>query len=176
MTISGFWTRRRERDERLIFPLAVSARIAILDARFRLSGGMRIFGSSDLQSLIDYEPEALVAPSETVLMLAARKLDGSFHLPSLQFAILALSSLNGPLTTGQRDDLWTAFGVPVFEQLVGSDGKILARECEVHDGLHFEGSLPSGVSGEIITEQCECGLESPRLLNIRMPDAQTTAA
>ena len=29
-----------------------------------------------------------------------------------------------------------AFRVPVFEQVIGKSGKLLAAECEAHDGLH----------------------------------------
>ena len=42
------------------------------------------------------------------------------------------------LTIEQRQRLWLAFRVPVFEQIIGKNGALLAAECEAHDGLHIE--------------------------------------
>jgi hypothetical protein len=87
------------------------------------------------------------------------------------------------MTDEDRDLLWRAFGLPVFEQLLGADGRVVARECEVHDGLHAdEGETllageAAGHSAEIVTGHCYCGLETPRLRNIvRLRERAAAAA
>jgi len=34
--------------------------------------------------------------------------------------------------------LWQTFGVPVYELLVGAEGILLARECELQEGWHAQ--------------------------------------
>ena len=67
------------------------------------------------------------------------------------------------LTLEQRDRLWQAFRVPVFEQIIGDRGQLLAAECEAHDGLHVElaSFRPSGLA--CVTAPCACGRKTPRL-------------
>jgi len=115
---------------------------------------------------------------------------------------VVLTSLgDSPLEDHHRELLWRAFRVPVFEQLRGWDGAILARECEVHDGLHIEDAAVilhlhaeellatqltaftepivrarTGLTGDIATAQCECGAETPRLRNLASLRANVTAA
>jgi phenylacetate-CoA ligase len=106
--------------------------------------------------------------------------------------MVILTSLAGvPFEQRHRDQLWRAFQVPVFEQLRGWDGTVIARECEVHDGLHVDENnailevheseliatqlttvdhpilrARTGLSAELLNHHCECGAETPRLRNI----------
>jgi phenylacetate-CoA ligase len=41
------------------------------------------------------------------------------------------------LSEEDRNELWRAFEVPIFEQCLGPGGAVLAWECEAHDGLHI---------------------------------------
>jgi hypothetical protein len=139
-------------------------------------------GGCDIRGLPGYAPGVLALPLAAALSLAERKLRGLVDLPDTTLAIVIESSLDdAPLATHQRDALWKAFGLPVFEQLRGWDGTIIARECEVHDGLHFDAKTviasvdgnnllvtgrPTGLSAEIIQEPCECGVETPRLRHV----------
>ena len=162
MTLSPFRLQRRQ--ETLRFPLPAPSRLALIDADFHLAAHMRAFDSSDVQALVRYAPDAMALPLDAALSLADRKLRGFFELPSLKLAIMVFSSvgLHGALETHHRDLLWKAFGLPVFEQLRAADGRVIARECEVHNGLHLDsGDAPAGM--EIVTEQCDCGLETARL-------------
>lgn len=120
---------------------------------------------ADLNWLLEYEPDALVAPLEAALVLADRKRRGLLVLPSLSAAILVLTTVGEmPLTAHDRDLLWCAFGVPVFEQLLDAGGRVVANECEVHDGLHLMPGIKAGdLDGEITADHCECGSETPRL-------------
>ena len=67
------------------------------------------------------------------------------------------------LSEADRDILWDAFRVPVFEQVIGKSGKRLAAECEAHDGLHMESpALP--LENEIVEDTpCPCGRKTPRI-------------
>ena len=120
----------------------------------------------DLPWLRIWAPDVLVLPLDLALSLADRKRRGLFDIPSLNTAIIVLTSLeDSPLADHHRDLLWRAFGLPVFEQLLGSDGAAIASECEVHDGLHIVASGPD-VRGELINDHCACGAETPRLRNL----------
>ena len=151
--------------QRLSFPVAGPVRIALIEQGFSAERNVREFDPEDLADLHSYAPEALVAPLDLALSLSDQKSRGLIDLHSLNVAIVVLTSLDdSPLTDDHRDLLWRAFGVPIFEQLRGRDGAVIARECEVHDGLHLDGSIAvPDLPGQIVSERCECGLETPRL-------------
>jgi len=120
----------------------------------------------DLPWLRVWAPEVLVLPLDLALSLADRKQRGLFDLPSLNTAIVVLTSIDDSLLADHhRDLLWRAFGLPVFEQLRASDGAVIAGECEVHDGLHIVAPRPD-LRGEIVTDHCACGAETPRLRSL----------
>jgi hypothetical protein len=167
---------RRPSLQAFVFPLAIPVKIAALQAEFRESATLRNFSLADTKGLHGWAPEALVLPLSTALTLAHRK------LPSLSTAIVALTSFaETPVDAQHRDCLWRAFGVPVFEQLTDWSGLVLARECEVHDGLHIDrrcagfrveqkqlihAGRRTGLSATIATAHCECGAETPRLRDL----------
>jgi hypothetical protein len=117
-------------------------------------------------------------------------------MPSLSTAIVVLTSFQEtPVDAHHRERLWRAFGVPVFEQLTDWSGHVVARECEVHDGLHidpkcralhveqkqlFHAAEKTGLSATITTAHCECGSEIPRLRDLvrieKEPKVRTAAA
>ncbi len=149
-----------------MFPVSGSVRVALLQQGFWAERNVREFAAEDLAGLQSFAPEAFVAPLNLALSLADQKSRGLLDLGSLNVAIVVLTSLDdSPLTDDHRDLLWRTFGVPIFEQLRGREGSVLARECEVHDGLHLDESAAGlDLLGQIVSERCECGLESPRLL------------
>ncbi len=148
----------------------------MLEARFRKGADIRFFALDDIPWMCAWQPEALVLPLELALSLADQKQRGLFALPSLNTAIVVLTNFDdSPLASHHRDLLWQAFGVPVFEQLLGSDGTVIARECEVHDGLHLHVDEPFYLSAEIVTDPCACGLDTPRLRS-RTPVPRAKAA
>jgi hypothetical protein len=157
--------RARGVSDRLEFPLRFEGRIALLETGFRYDRNIREFSPEDLSWMQAYEPEALVLTLGQALSLADRKLRGRVHLPSLSVALVVLTALeDSPLAAHHRDLLWRAFGVPVFEQVRGRDGAVVARECEVHDGLHVvEPAAVRHLTGAIVRDHCECGRETPRL-------------
>jgi hypothetical protein len=162
------------KSQRLQLPLPFKGNIAVLEPGFRIERGMREFGA-DLQRVEDFRPEVIVAPLHIALILADQKLWGLLQLPSLGAALVVLTRLS-PMEQHDRDLLWRAFGVPVFEQLRDSGGIIIARECEVHDGLHLAGAAEApGIPCELVTGHCECGAETPRIRKLA-PARQMAAA
>jgi hypothetical protein len=88
-----------------------------------------------------------------------------------------------------RERLWQAFELPVFEQLRGFEGELLASECDAHDGMHLETEsaifeeiggelvvtsllsrgipvlrLQTGLAGSITNRHCPCGVSATRFL------------
>jgi hypothetical protein len=111
-------------------------------------------------------------------------------------AVAAFTGMGaGILTNAQRDHLWNVYQVPLFEQFLGTDGRVIAIECVVHSGLHIRQDaavlqcvdgeiiltsltdedapalrLSTGLAGTIETEVCDCGRTEPRLVGLhRMP-------
>ena len=184
MTFPSF--RRPADVETFRFPLPSPGRLALVDTHLRSAVTAANFASADLAAIETFAPESIALPLSTALSYATQRLAGANLLPSLRCAIVVLSSLptpGGPMTDDHRDLLWRAFGLPVFEQLLGADGRVVARECEVHDGFHADdgGALlageAAGHSAEIVTGLCYCGLETPRLRNmVRLRERAAAAA
>jgi hypothetical protein len=95
------------------------------------------------------------------------------------FPVIAFTGVqHGFIDTHHRDELWRRFGVPLFEELMDSEGRILASECEAHNGLHVNCSVEhtisdgelllngraSGIGARPIAGLCGCGQTSPRIM------------
>ncbi len=150
-------------------------RIAVLNPWFKVRGGVEVHADRDWRSLKTFEPEALAAPGSDLLRLANAILAEDGALP-LRYGLVAFTRLGDPLLClNQRETLWKAFEVPVYEQLRGPDGELLAAECDAHLGLHVHdawvNSAPcpqrNGTSNHVHRvdfSPCECGQPSARLL------------
>jgi len=182
------WTRRSGataiklpgRTRRALqFPITAPGRIAVIDGAFAPDRNIREFALDDLPAVHQWAPEAIVAPLEVMLTLADQKLRGLADLADLR-VVVVLTDLDGePLADGYREFLWQALGVPVFEQIRGADGAVVARECEAHDGLHLDPAArpTSEMSVALVNDHCECGSEAPRLRNYigaKIPRAEGT--
>jgi hypothetical protein len=185
--------RRPPDVETFRFPLPWHGLLALVDTSLRGPADAANFRSADLSAIEAFEPHSIALPLSVALAYAAQRLAEANFLPGLRSAIVVLSSLEtpcGPMTDDHRDLLWRAFGLPVFEQLLGADSRVVARECEVHDGLHAERlsvhpetgetvilGQATGYSAEIVTGHCDCGLETPRIRNlVRLRERAATAA
>ncbi len=103
-------------------------------------------------------PQPLPAPLEQLNALARE------GIPSLTHSIIILSRPEQPrMTDADREGLWWAFRVPVFEQVIGKFGKLLAAECEAHDGLHVVSPALSLHEESLDDSLCPCGRKSPRI-------------
>ena len=80
--------------------------------------------------------------------------------------MIALTRPGEPrLTEARRECFWFAFRVPVFEQIIGERGELLAAECEAHDGLHIESMRAPLDKMTLEMSPCGCGRKTPRLVS-----------
>jgi hypothetical protein len=174
-------TFRLKRKSVFRYPMDPAPRTAVLAACFRQpmlqpmlrpNYPVRVFPQGWSEEVSAFAPAAIAAPREQLLGLAA-----SDRPPAFTHAVIALENLGDPiLSPMERERLWRAFGVPVFEQIIGPDGELLAAECEAHEGLHVE--IP-GVQWEgyrLKTEPCGCGRKTPRITLPESARARTVAA
>jgi hypothetical protein len=134
----------------------------LLDTKFEAAPNQPRFTGDEIRGVQAWEPQVLVLPLSLALTLADQKQRGCFDILSLDTAIVALTSTeDSPIADHHRDLLWQAFEIPLFEQLCNPDGRVIAAECEVHDGLHL--LTAETVAGELIAEACPCGAETPRI-------------
>ena len=110
--------------------------------------------------MANFRPAAIAA---TAAQLEALR---GTPIPSLRNALIVLVRPDEPrLSEDDRERLWRAFRVPVFEQRIDHGGRLLAVECEAHDGLHIEAPDLAPQPGEVLeTASCGCGRTTPRLI------------
>jgi len=153
------------------YPVDPAPRTAVLAAcfrqtRFPAKSPIRVFPHGWSEEVAAFAPAAVAAERGQLLALAA--LD---RPPAFTHAVIVLESPgDAPLSDGEREQLWRAFRVPVFEQIIGPHGKLLAADCEAHDGLHVEtsGLLWADVQWpgyRLESAACGCGRHTPRLVS-----------
>jgi hypothetical protein len=112
---------------------------------------------------------AVAATAVLLRQLAEAVETGKLTLPPIDAAVIVLTGIaHGKLTVLERDLFWRVFQVPVFEQFLSPDGRILAMECDAHEGLHVLDStapLP-GFRACLETTSCGCGNPHPRLTRL----------
>ncbi len=98
-------------------------------------------------------PEAICGSLEELLRLAAR-VEARAAAPPITARRLVIRTPLGERLASEsaRDSLWRAFELPVFEELTGSEGEMLAAECEAHSGLHLatESAIFEAWYGELV--------------------------
>jgi hypothetical protein len=182
----------------LFYPLASLPRTAILAPGFEENHRLRVFDQTSWRGLARWKPEAIASPAGVLRALALAVREGSVRLPPLTYPIVVFTGIeHGLLYAADRDLLWQVFGVPLFEQLRGLGGELLATECEAHHGLHVGSEealveldsstgggaeivytsltslqypllrLATGISAGIFDMSCECGSHVPRLSALR---------
>jgi hypothetical protein len=145
---------RHTQREKFDNPLPVACRIAVVAPNFEERDGVRTFEEDQFREIEKFKPEILAGTVHVLLRLAE-----ALRVPR---AVVAFSgSRLGPVTNRDRDLLWSAYQVPMFEQSLGPDGRVIARECEAHDGLHLY--RPEEYQGLLREEPCPCGRPEPRI-------------
>ena len=92
-------------------------------------GQVRIFPDGWNAEAARFAPAAVAGTLEQIR---------AFAEVTVTHAIIVLERPDTPrLTEADRDWLWRRFGVPVFQQVIGRNGRLLATECEAHQGLHL---------------------------------------
>ena len=172
MTIKLPWTRRKAAFH---YPISPVPRTAVLVDWFDPSpvrgyNVVQTFAEGFTQQAAAFGPAALAGTRGQLLSLTALP-------PRLTHALIVLARPGEPLTTAsERDRLWRAFGVPVFEQIIAEDGCLLAAECEAHDGLHVQVAGRDWDEYWMQMAPCGCGQKSPRLHAAHLVERQRAAA
>lgn len=153
MQILKRWTKRPV----LAYPIPPAPKTAVLLNGFRQTANIRVFENGWTEAAATFAPAAIAA---TLAQLRALP-----STASVRNALIALVRPNDPpLSEEDREHLWRAFRVPVFEQRIDDSCNLLAAECEAHDGLHLESEL-SPREGELLeSTPCGCGRTTPRLI------------
>lgn len=185
-------TKASQPDPDFHNPIPATVKTAIVGVSLK-SSPAKLFTAAQWPWLHNGNTQLLAATVPVLRKIIAGVLSASFQLPQLSHGIVILNSIeHGTLSSGERDLLWFTFGVPIFEQWLGLEGELLASECEAHHGMHLisdrlsleqspEGELvltsysnlrtpilrlQTGLSAQILTGPCACGLATPRLLGL----------
>jgi len=142
VTVKLRWQTRRQP---FISPLDPTPRTAVLVPWFRSSRAAQPISAQAIAGTL----EQLLALAGTAAPTHAVIVVGRAHNPRLG--------------ESDRDRLWQAFRVPVFEQIIGRTGELLAAECDAHDGLHILSSKLDVERERIDASPCACGRKTPRL-------------
>ncbi len=184
-------------------PWPLETRVAFVGPWFRPRWAP-VFSSFSDPELARYRPDVIAAPLPTLLELGEAVLHGGANAPEAELGVAPLTGVGRPaIRPAERNLLWLALRMPVFEQFRGPAGELLAWECEAHAGLHIVAgraeffrsrgeaeirmrltrdsiSVPTGLEGRVETEPCACGREGPRLCGLRTvgqtPEQALTAA
>lgn len=161
-------------------------RVAQVSSPAALFEGARYFSQAQIAELQNYEPQILLGSTDNLLNLAERVGQGNLNLSKLDRAAFVLTDCRAvPLRDRQRVAFWQAFGVPVYELLLGGNGVLLASECEAYEGWHIADDVifssvggqlwystrhghsgGTGLVGQVQTHLCPCGRASKRLINV----------
>ena len=174
-------------------PLEHTPKTAILMAGFQQTSGVKMIAGNWSKGLKRFGASALAAPLTVLRELAAAVETGEQEINGLKhFVIPFTGGEQGELREEDREQFWRVFQVPLFEQRLGFDGRVIAYECEAHSGMHilperaaFEETANSELlltsltdlrhptlrvgtrtSGKIQHECCDCGNASPRLVGV----------
>ncbi len=174
MTFHTFLFRRKAVFR---YPMDPAPRTAVLAACFRQPGfgpnsAVRIFPQGWSEAVSAFAPQAVAASREELLGLAAVETP-----PVFTRAVVALENPGDPmLSMEERQRLWGVFRVPVFEQIIGPRGELLAAECEAHDGMHIEAPEIAWEGYRVELAPCGCGRKTPRLTHFDAGERLRTAA
>ncbi len=186
--------RARSTPQAFRSPFEHTTKTAILMPGFEQTSTVKMFAQNWTQGLKRLGASALAAPVSVLREMAATIELGQQEVHELRHFVVSFTGGDlGELSEEDREQFWRAFQVPVFEQRVGFDGRVVASECEAHEGLHimaeraaFEETAASELLMTSLTdlryptlrvgtrmarsiehECCGCGNASPRLVAAR---------
>jgi hypothetical protein len=145
-----------------VYPVHPAPRTAILVPWFHesvlASRPLRVFPHGWNEDAAAFAPATVAGTFEQMGALART------GIPSLTHAVIVLwRPEQVRLSEANRDHLWATFRVPMFEQVIGKAGKLLAAECEAHDGLHVESPALPLEDEHLDVAPCPCGRKTPRI-------------
>jgi len=120
-------------------PLEHTPRTAILRRGFEQTSQVRVFADNCGKNFNRFGATALAAPLSKLRELAAAIESGHEEIQQLRHFVVSFTRADqGEIREEDRESFWRVFQVPVFEQRLGFDGRMIAYECEAHHGLHIE--------------------------------------
>jgi len=149
---------RLGRKAAFVYPVPPAPPTAVLVPWFGSHGVVRVFYRGWDAEAAAYQPAAIAGTWRQMEALLAHRITSIIHA-----VIVVARPTDVLLTIEQRRQLWQAFRVPVFEQIVGAYGVLLAAECEAHAGLHIESPSSEFVGWSIESKPCGCGRNTPRI-------------
>jgi len=153
---------------RATFRAPLAARTAILVRGFVETRRIRVFPEGWSERTSRFAPEVLAGQ-----LVQLRQLACQIDRPPISHALVVLHYAgDSPVAQEDRDRLWRAFGVPVFEQYLNDRNEVLAAECEAHGGLHVVRGCTELPLDHTL---CACGNPAPRLLGPQPQLAARTA-
>jgi len=146
--------QRPKQRARFVHPMNPAPRTAILSPGFQNTRTVRVFPQGWGLSAQRFHPQSIAAPRAELRRIASQEL-------RLEHAVIALTHPGEDgLSAADRDLFWRAFGVPVYEQYLDENNRVLAMECDAHSGLHV---LRGCEDLHLEREACACGDRSPRV-------------
>lgn len=142
-----------------VYPSAGNPRVAVLMPGFRETKQIRYFSRLDEDEVARFEPEVLAGTSAQLREIALTGLAVSVRKGVVVFT---QEGEAGP-TEYDRNIFWDAFGVPAFQQYLDRDNRLIATECDAHDGVHVYGPVPRRDDWRLDDTPCGCGNTRPRL-------------
>ena len=169
----GFRLRNSRSTERAFFryPLQPCPKVAVVCDTLRVPSGCRHISEHEQVDLRSVNAETIAAPAGWILRSGANGWTPTYPM------IVFTGTYHGFLDNAARDEMWQRFGVPVFEQLLDDQGRVVASECEAHAGLHLDplfrrsfhqGELmlngqPTGIATREMDGLCGCGATETRI-------------
>ncbi len=186
LTFAAHLSRFHSKKRGLPFPASPHHRIAQVSAVAKPFDSAQPFSRDRWHQLPTFRPQVLVGSASDLQRLYRRAESGEFDLSSIDHAAFVLTQCGrAPLSDVLRVSFWQAFGVPVYELFIGARGRLLASECEAHEGWHvepgaefylvqgrlllegrFRKGIPTGLTAEFDESACPCGRDGMRLMNI----------
>jgi hypothetical protein len=147
--------RRPSKGTHFIHPIDPAPRTAVLAPGFLETRLVRAFPEGWNDRARKFNPASIAGP----LPLLRRMARDTWNFDQ---AVVVFTYAGGVgLSPQDRESLWQAFGVPIFEQYLSPRNRLLAIECDAHAGLHV---LSSCEGFQLERETCPCGNPSPRLI------------
>ena len=167
MRIRSRWRSSRRRPT-FVYPAPVTPRVALLRANLGHARPVRYFDDRSydyLERIAAFRPQSFAGSLEQLQRIGRDFKDDILRGFEIR-AIVVFAPMDAvALSQTERDQLWTLFQAPAFEQRLGHDGELVAAECEAHEGLHiigtFDADAPSGAILDLTP--CGCGRSSPRI-------------
>jgi hypothetical protein len=151
------------RPARFVWPHGRVPRTAVLMEGMGGSRRVRVFANGLGRKLAWFRPEVLAGPFCKLERLAALLESGALAMRPPSHAVILLTRMDQPpLGEAERERLWAAYQVPVYQQILGFAGELLAWECEAHQGLHV-------VCDAVVLEE-QTGRGEERLLATSLAD------